>query len=193
MNASFMLGDSSADIAGEGSRIVSRHFPPPFVPKAGALGSPNIWPGRRLVTGRRRVTRVIDGDTLELEPGERVRLIGVDCPELDEPLGPVVATWVRQRVAARFVRLSFDPATTISGHRDRYGRTLAYVWLANGRLLNRELVRVGYATVELGFPCMWTGRFLRAEDEAQRQARGLWETPHRCVQRVFRRGRESRS
>ena len=140
----------------------------------------------RQALDRRRVTWVIDGDTLELERTERVRLVGIDCPELNEPLGPVIAEWVRERVEDRLVRLSFDPATVISGHRDVFGRTLAYVWLPNGQLLNREIVALGHGTVDLRYPCLWTPSLLEAARAACRRRLGVWQpaSPHRCVART---------
>lgn len=143
------------------------------------------------LSDRQRITLVIDGDTLELAGVERVRLVGIDCPELHEPLGPAVADSVRELVEGRLVRLSFDPATVLSAHRDPFGRTLAYVWLTNGRLLNHEIVRLGYGAVDLRYPCLWTQTLLEAAREACRDRRGIWQagSPHRCVRRT--RGRES--
>jgi micrococcal nuclease len=70
------------------------------------------------------VLRVIDGDTLELVGGERVRLIGVDAPEPGRP-GALEAThFVRERVEGRTVWLEADGA-----NRDRFGRLRRYVWL----------------------------------------------------------------
>jgi micrococcal nuclease len=138
------------------------------------------------LTDPRWVTRVIDGDTLDVAPGGRVRLIGIDCPEMHEPLGPEVAAWVRQMVEGRRVRLSFDPATVISGHRDVFDRSLAYVWLRDGRLLNWELLLAGYATVDLRYPCLWTQTFLEAARAACTKRLGVWTpaSPHRCVDRT---------
>ena len=150
-------------------------------------GLPDDWKFRPSdLTDRRRVTRVIDGDTLELERAERVRLIGIDCPELNEPLGPVIAEWVRERVEGQLVRLSFDPATVISGHRDMFGRTLAYVWLPNGQLLNHEIVALGYGTVDLRYPCLWTPSLLETARTACQKRLGVWQpaSPHRCVART---------
>jgi micrococcal nuclease len=144
------------------------------------------WSQPSALTARRLVTRVIDGDTLELDGVERIRLVGIDCPELDEPLGPVVAAWLRQRIEGQLVRLSFDPATSLSGHRDVFGRTLAYVWLADGRLLNREVVHLGFGAVDWRYPCTWTGPLLDAAREARRERRGIWQpaSRHRCVRRT---------
>lgn len=81
----------------------------------------------------RLVERVVDGDTIELDGGETVRLIGVDTPETVHPRKPVErfgkqATAFTTRLAeGKRVRLERDRETA---GRDRYGRTLAYVWLA---------------------------------------------------------------
>jgi micrococcal nuclease len=80
------------------------------------------------------VERVVDGDTLVLQSGERVRLIGVDKPETKHPSKPVqyfgkeASAFTRRMVERKRVRLEFDQANTARGHKDRYGRTLAYVF-----------------------------------------------------------------
>ena len=70
------------------------------------------------------VARVIDGDTLELANGERVRLIGVDAPEHGRPGSNEATQFVRGRVEGRTVWLEADGAD-----RDRHGRLRRYVWL----------------------------------------------------------------
>ena len=70
------------------------------------------------------VLRVIDGDTFELSGGERVRLIGVDAPELGRPGSNEAIQFVRERVEGRTVWLEADGAD-----RDRHGRLRRYVWL----------------------------------------------------------------
>src|SRR5687767_4907398 len=93
----------------------------------------------------RTVVRVVDGDTLLLDRKERVRLIGVDTPESVDPRRPVqqfgkeAADFTRRIVQGKRVRLEFD-----RDREDRYGRTLAYVFLEDGTLLNAEIVRHGY-------------------------------------------------
>src|SRR3989338_441720 len=100
------------------------------------------------------VARVVDGDTLVVTPnpnpasseGDRVRLIGVDTPESVAPNRPVERSGKkppgspRRQCEGRRVRLVFDPAET----QDRYGRTLAYVYLEDGTFLNAEIIRQGY-------------------------------------------------
>ena len=70
------------------------------------------------------VVRVIDGDTIVLNNGERVRLIGIDAPEIGEPGADEATQFVRERVEGLTVWLEADGAD-----RDRFGRLRRYVWL----------------------------------------------------------------
>ena len=131
-----------------------------------------------------RVVRVVDGDTLTVTAvgGQRitVRLIGVDTPETKRPntvvqcYGPQAAaltTDLVRRDAA--VRLEADP---VAGGRDRYGRTLAYVWLPDGSMLNERLLAAGAAR-EYDFndqPYRYRDRFRAAAAAARTDHAGLW-------------------
>jgi micrococcal nuclease len=123
------------------------------------------------------VARVVDGDTVVLRGGERVRYIGVDTPESVKPGTPVqcyakAASHANERlVEGRRVRLRYD-----AEREDRYGRTLAYVYRASdGLFVNAELVRRGYARV-LTIPPddAHAGSFRRLAARARRAGRGLW-------------------
>ena len=122
------------------------------------------------------VRRVVDGDTLLLANGARVRLIGVDAPETVkpdwpvEPWGPEASEFTRRFVAAGEVRLQFDRERL-----DRFDRFLAYVWVGD-RMLNEELLREGLARFERGFRYSQTmkRRFGQAEEEAKIERRGIW-------------------
>jgi len=129
-----------------------------------------------LAEGVYRVDRVIDGDTLVVDEGARVRLIGSDTPETVKPnwpverWGPEATAFTKEFVSGGEVRLEFD-----GDRQDNYGRTLAYVWVDH-RMLNEELIRAGLARARTGFNysrAMKT-RFRRAEDEAQAARRGIW-------------------
>lgn len=133
----------------------------------------------------RTAVRAVDGDTIVLRGGERVRLIGVDTPELHHPVKPVqyfareARDFVQQRVAGRRVWLEYDQT-----RRDRYGRTLAYVFLDDGTLLNLELIERGYGFAYTRYPFRadYMARFRRAEAGARQGDRGLWaprEEPRR--------------
>lgn len=137
--------------------------PPPE--KLGALPS----------RGPFRVTRVIDGDTLILNNGETVRLIGVDAPETHHPEIPVQrfgkeATEFLRRLAEGFeCTLEYEPGEL----RDAYGRLLAYVFVGD-RLVNAELIRRGYAYAYTRFPFRRQAEFMALEREARERQYGLW-------------------
>jgi micrococcal nuclease len=126
-----------------------------------------------------RVQRVVDGDTIVLAGGERVRYIGVDTPESVKPGTPVqcfakAASHFNSRlVEGERVRLRFD-----AERRDRYGRLLAYVYRASdGLFVNAELVRRGYArTLTIPPNVEHAGQFARLARLARRQGRGLWSS-----------------
>jgi micrococcal nuclease len=127
-----------------------------------------------------RVIRHTDGDTLWLSGIGKVRLIGVDTPEVygqDECYGHEASDFVE-----RLLPLG-APVTYSLGveERDRYGRALAYVYLDDGRFLNLMLVRRGYAQ-PLTIPPNdeFAGRFVAAARRARRHAVGLW-APGACV------------
>jgi micrococcal nuclease len=128
---------------------------------------------------RARVERVSDGDTVRLAGLGRVRLIGVDTPEV---FGHVECFG---RAASAFARRMLPPGTAVVYQpgveaRDRYGRLLAYLWLADGRMFNAMLVERGYAT-PLTIPpnVEYAELFVRAARRAREAARGLW-SPGAC-------------
>jgi micrococcal nuclease len=124
------------------------------------------------------VTRIVDGDTIHVDLGgrvEKVRYIGVDTPELhhpargEEPGGRAAADVNRQLVSERRVRLELDVQA-----RDRHGRLLAYVWVAD-TMINAELVRRGFAQVMTVPPNVrHQSLLLRLQREAREAGRGLW-------------------
>lgn len=131
-----------------------------------------------------RVARVVDGDTLVVSPnpnpasseGDRIRLLGVDTPETVHPnrpaerFGKEASEFTRRLTEGRRVRLAFDPAEI----QDRYGRTLAYVYLEDGIFLNAEIIRQGYGFAYTRFPFAYLEEFRALEREARDARRGLW-------------------
>jgi micrococcal nuclease len=131
-----------------------------------------------LPEGTYTVQRVVDGDTIALTNGARVRLIGVNTPETVkpnspvEPFGPEAKQFTQRLIDESHgqVRLQLDRERV-----DKYDRFLAYVWV-DGRLLNEELVQAGLAKAELQYRYSSTmkTRFRRAEEAAQAAHRGIW-------------------
>ena len=122
------------------------------------------------------VERVVDGDTVVLAGGERVRYIGVDTPELHHPkkgvevYGREACEFNRQLVEGRRIRLERDVQA-----KDKYQRTLAYVFLDDGTFVNAELIRQGYARIFTIPPNVkYQDTFLALEREARLARRGLW-------------------
>lgn len=122
------------------------------------------------------VERVVDGDTLVLASGERIRLIGVDTPETKHPtkpveaFGPEASAFTKQAVEGQAVTLKFDREKY-----DRYQRMLAYVY-RDDWCLNEELIRAGLSECITKYPfdSSMKERFRQAEDQARRERRGIW-------------------
>jgi micrococcal nuclease len=149
----------------------------------------NLEEGEYLIAG------VIDGDTLRLDNGAFVRLIGVDAPEthfsrrsggVDQPFAVEARSFVERYASKKRVRLQFDKERV-----DQYGRFLAYVWYDGPKrgeklLLNEELVRWGLARARLKYP--FSDRIKRrlrsAENEARRAKRGIWSLELRPAENV---------
>ncbi len=139
------------------------------------------------------VVRVVDGDTLKIRywgKEESIRLIGIDTPESrvnkkakrdakrsGQDIETITAMGKR---ATEYVENLVKPGDLISiefdaQQRDRYGRLLGYVYLSNGKMLNEEIVKAGYANVMTIPPDVkYQDRFLRAYKEARERKRGLW-------------------
>jgi micrococcal nuclease len=120
-----------------------------------------------------RVGRVVDGDTVILAGVGRSRLIGVDTPEVHgvaECYGRKASAYARRLLTGRRVHYRLG-----SEQRDRFGRALVYLWLADGRLFNAMLVREGYAQ-PLTIPpnVEFADRFMALARQARGAGRGLW-------------------
>lgn len=125
-----------------------------------------------------RVTGVTDGDTFHVRIGgrdERVRMIGIDTPEVPwyggrgDCFGPEAGRYSKRRLTGASVRLVFD-----AERRDRYGRLLAYAYLGS-ELFNLTLVERGYARVETVRPnTRFQAAFAAAQAAAQAAGIGRW-------------------
>lgn len=129
---------------------------------------------------RAKVVKVVDGDTIELENGRKVRYIGIDTPETVDPRRPVgcfgkeAKEENKRLVEGREVVLQKDVSET-----DKYNRLLRYVFLplddGNALFVNDYLVREGYAHT-LTYPpdIKFNEKFLEGESWARENKRGLW-------------------
>jgi micrococcal nuclease len=120
---------------------------------------------------------VVDGDTIDVSLGgqtQRVRLIGVDTPEVfggTDCFGPEASAFTKTRLAPGLpVTLEKDVSET-----DRFGRLLRYVYMPDGIMFNELLVAEGYAQVATFPPDVkYQERFLAAQRAAREQGKGLW-------------------
>ena len=147
------------------------------------------------------VERAVDGDTLKLSNGKRVRLIGVDTPEYHyskkllkdasrsktdiktiQALGKISSDFTKGLVEGKKVRLEFDVERY-----DRYGRILAYVYLEDGTFVNAEILKEGYGQVMTIPPNVkYYDYFLKLEREARSNNKGLW-APNRKSDTLWER------
>jgi len=136
------------------------------------------------------VSRVVDGDTLRLSNNEKVRLIGIDTPEMHESeklyrdsrksgqdaktiqaLGRRSYAFTKSLVEGKTVRLEFDVEK-----RDKYKRLLAYVFLPDGTFVNAEIVKQGYASLMTYPPNVkHADEFRRLYQQARELRLGLWK------------------
>ena len=124
-----------------------------------------------------RVRQVIDGDTITVSGVGVVRLLGVDAPEKtggyrqSEPFGDAATAFMKRLVEGQIVKLEYDGA-----RKDQYNRTLAYVFLPDGRLANVEIIKAGFAETYRRFEYTRKPVFFAAEREAKDAKRGMWAT-----------------
>jgi len=123
-----------------------------------------------------RVTGVLPGGTLELDIGEKVRLIGVACPAEGQALAEDAVRFLSEQTRGRTVRLSLDAADGSAAKRDSLGRLLVYVTpQPDGRDLGGEIIFQGYAWVDREVRFDRRAEYFRHEEEAWRDHRGIWK------------------
>lgn len=117
------------------------------------------------------VERVIDGDTVRLRGGERVRYLGMDAPESGEPF----YSQSRERNSGLVLHKKIRLLVCAGSARDMYGRTLAWIY-SGDELVNLTLVKEGLARVLMKPPCGMEKEslFRRAEKQAVKEKKGLW-------------------
>ncbi|QMU27232.1 thermonuclease family protein [Adhaeribacter radiodurans] len=132
-----------------------------------------------------KVIAIKDGDTIELlKDGKpvRVRLLGVDAPEKNQDYGTIARQFTSDLCFGKMVNLVVDG-------NDRYGRTVGTIILPDGRTLNNELVRNGYAWHYKAYSRDKT--LAQLEIEARQNHRGLWEKRNPVAPWEFRKSRRT--
>lgn len=125
------------------------------------------------------VATVLDGDTLILTDGRRVRLLGIDAPEIahrsqaGEPLGDEARLFLKSYAEGKQVQLRYDMQ-----RQDRYDRLLAHVYLEDGQNLNTLLLQEGLAYARFEWPNMkYAEDYYAIEKRARDQRHGIWSLP----------------
>ncbi|MDX8391625.1 MAG: thermonuclease family protein [Mariprofundaceae bacterium] len=125
-----------------------------------------------------QVAKIYDGDTFRTLKGEKIRLLGINTPEIahtsspGQPMGKKASNALGKLIAGKIVRLAFDEQ-----RRDTYQRTLAQVYLRDGTWVNGKMVTLGMAHVYTFTPNLrWAGDLMLREQEARKEKRGIWKT-----------------
>ncbi|MBU2632714.1 thermonuclease family protein, partial [Patescibacteria group bacterium] len=116
------------------------------------------------------ILEVIDGDTVVLQSGEKIRLLGINTPEKDEPFSNEATQKTKELVLNKKIRMELDIE-----QKDRYGRTLAYVF-TEAFFVNEELVKAGYAVSQTIPPNVkYQDKILNAERSSRSNCLGMWK------------------
>ena len=128
-----------------------------------------------------------DGDTIVLCDGRHVRYIGINAPEIAhdnhkaEAFGYAAKKYNKSLVLSKKVRLEFDKET-----HDRYGRLLAYIFLADGTFINKKMIEKGYAYVlHLRPNLKYDGVLLKAQRDAMSAKKGMWRNLNDKEHKVY--------
>lgn len=117
------------------------------------------------------VVRAIDGDTVELSGGAKLRYIGIDTPEKGEPFYKEAKTYNRQLVEGKRVKIEYDVQ-----EKDRYGRLLGYVYV-DDYFVNAEMIKEGLAFLYTYPPNVrYSDYFVKLQKSAREEGKGVWTT-----------------
>jgi micrococcal nuclease len=143
------------------------------------LTSQTVWAGTFSQIGSSRwvtVSYIYDGDTFKTDRGEKIRLLGINTPEIahaskpGEILGKQAKYRLKKLIGNRLVRLEFDREK-----RDKYGRLLAHVWLRDGSWVNSQMIQDGLAHLYIFAPNFrHAGKLLQHEKAARLKRSGIW-------------------
>ncbi len=122
------------------------------------------------------VQKVFDGDTVKLEDGRRIRLLGINTPEVqhrgqqNEAGGEAAKSWLTKKLTHQKVQLIMDVEST-----DKYHRTLAHLITDQKEHINLQLVELGLASANIYPPnLLYADQLIAAENRAEQEKRGIW-------------------
>ncbi|MCS6956595.1 MAG: thermonuclease family protein [Patescibacteria group bacterium] len=127
------------------------------------------------------VAKVVDGDTIEIEIDgkiQRIRIIGINTPEVVDPRKPVecfgkeASEKAKELLSGKKIRLEKDPT---QGDIDKYARLLRYVFLEDGTDFGLTMIKEGYAyEYTYNIPYKYQQQYKQAQKEAEKNKKGLW-------------------
>ncbi len=132
------------------------------------------------------IKRIYDGDTILLENGTKLRLLGINTPEVSkrdkiaDEGGEEAKQWLIAKLKGAKIKLRYDIE-----HKDKYGRVLAHVFTKNNEHINLQLIANGLAIVNIYPPNLkYVDKLIAAQQQAELQQLGLWDMPAYAVKNV---------
>jgi micrococcal nuclease len=128
-------------------------------------------------TGSQRVSRIVRGDTIDVEGLGPVRMIGIETLDGREVYGAQAEqalAFTEKTLLNQDVRVEFDQAYSANDNKDEKGQTLAYIYTRDGTLFNAEMIKRGYAMVRSAEPFRFIDEFRSYERDAMQAMRGVW-------------------
>jgi len=126
-----------------------------------------------------QIKKISDGDTIVLENGIKIRLLGINTPEISkrdkiaEAGGEEAKQWLIEKLASKKIKLQYDIE-----QKDKYGRTLAYVFTENKVNINLQLVANGLAAINIYPPNLkYVDKLILAQQQAESKKLGIWAMP----------------
>src|SRR5690554_2265674 len=122
------------------------------------------------IFSQEKVLRIIDGDTFELLSGEKIRLIGINAPEMNDKYGAESKEYLVNLIQSKDVILKNDSVTK---DKDIYGRLLRYVYL-DDEDINKKMILDGYALAYTKYSFTKIEEYKQAEQIAKKDKKGVW-------------------
>lgn len=127
-----------------------------------------------------KVVRVIDGDTYIISSGEKVRMLGIDAPEMSTYFGNDAKQYLKHLIEGKTIRIQDD---VMNQDKDRYGRLLRYTYL-NNQDINLRMVCDGYAIAYTRFKFSKKSSYTHCQSTATKEKLGMWAT--KGAQQLFK-------